>query len=79
MKTAISLSDETFARAERAAKRHGMNRSQFYAAAADRYAAELEADDVTDAINDVVDAVRGDDSSTAAVAAGRGTLESDEW
>lgn len=80
MKTAISVPDETYDRAERAAKQHGMNRSQFYAAAADRYADELESADLTAAIDAVVDAVMTDDSMQAAVKAGRRVLEADdEW
>jgi len=74
MKTAISVPDETYDRAERAAKQHGMNRSQFYAAAADRYADELESADLTAAIDAVVDAVMTDDSTRAAVKAGRRVL-----
>lgn len=42
MKTAISVSDAEFARFERLAARHGMNRSEFYRTAARRYADELE-------------------------------------
>lgn len=75
MKTAISVPDETYDRAERVAKKHGMNRSQFYAAAADRYANELEADDLTAAIDAVVDAANADESTQVAVEAGRRTLD----
>jgi len=48
VKTAISVPDGIYTRAERVAKKHGMNRSQFYAAAADRYADELESADLTE-------------------------------
>jgi hypothetical protein len=81
MKTAISVPDGTFERAERAARKHGMNRSQFYAAAADRYAQELESADVTAAIDAVVDLADADDSArfarAASVRALTGTDE--EW
>ncbi|WP_436698722.1 hypothetical protein [Nocardioides sp. BYT-33-1] len=70
MKTAISVPDDVFARAERVAARHGMNRSQFYAAAASRYADELESRDVTAAIDAVVDQVNADGSTRFAVEAG---------
>ena len=81
VKTAISVPDETFDRAERLAKRHGMNRSQFYATAAARYADELESADLTDAIDAVVDAVNTDESTSFAVGAGRRVLEGvdEEW
>lgn len=42
MKTAISVPDGDFERFERLAARHGMNRSEFFRAAAERYADELE-------------------------------------
>lgn len=81
MKTAISVPDETYERAERAAKRHGMNRSQFYAAAADRYAKDLESADLTAAIDAVVDVANADESTLAAAEASRRSLGGvdDEW
>jgi len=55
MKTAISIPDGDFARFERVAARHGMNRSEFYAAAARRFADELEGgSDLTDQANEVL-------------------------
>jgi len=56
-----------------------MNRSQFYAAAADRYADELESADLTESINVVVDASNAHASTSFAVAVGRRVLgEADE-
>jgi metal-responsive CopG/Arc/MetJ family transcriptional regulator len=55
MKTAISVRDELFERVERALVEHGMNRSQFYAAAAERYLQELGDDSITERINRAVD------------------------
>lgn len=55
MKTAISLPDGDFERFERVATRHGMNRSEFYRAAAERFADELEgASDLTGIANAVL-------------------------
>lgn len=81
MKTAISVPDGVFERAEQVAHRHGLNRSQFYANAAARYADELEADDLTATIDEVVDLVNGDDSAQFASALGRRTLDEadDQW
>ncbi len=80
MKTAISVPDDTFERAERLAHKHGMKRSQFYAVAADRYATELESDDLTAAIDAAVDAVNTDESTQLAKAAARRVLEADpQW
>jgi predicted DNA-binding protein len=42
MKTAISLSDETFERVSRTASYLGMSRSEFFARAAQRYLDELD-------------------------------------
>ncbi|GAB3194368.1 CopG family ribbon-helix-helix protein [Nesterenkonia suensis] len=65
MKTAISVPDATFRRAERVAQKHGMNRSQFSARAAERYADELDATDTTSTIDSVVDVVNTDGSMPA--------------
>lgn len=78
MKTAISVPDQTYERAERIAKKHGMNRSQFYSAAAERYAEELESSDLTAAINAVVDVVNADESTRLAVAAGNRLFDEDD-
>jgi antitoxin MazE6 len=51
MKTAISLPDETFARVERAARRMGMSRSEFFARAAERWLTDLDAEGTTEAID----------------------------
>ncbi len=51
MKTAISLSDDTFRRVERAAKRLGVSRSEFFARAAESWLMALEEEDTTAAIN----------------------------
>lgn len=75
MKTAISVPDPTFERVERVAKQHGMNRSQFYSTAADRYADELESADLTAAIDAVVDAANADEATQVAVDASRRTLD----
>lgn len=57
-----------------------MKRSQFYAAAADRYADELESADLTAAIDSFARAVSADDSTRFAVTAGRHLPEDDgEW
>ncbi|MBL5973770.1 MAG: ribbon-helix-helix protein, CopG family [Candidatus Leucobacter sulfamidivorax] len=42
MKTAISIPDDDFARFERIAAQHGMNRSEFYRRAAQRFCDELD-------------------------------------
>lgn len=81
MKTAISVPDETYTRVEQLAKKHGLNRSQFYAEAAARYAIELESADLTSAIDAAIDAADADDSGRFAVAASSHLLRAgdDEW
>lgn len=81
MKTAISVPDDVFTRVEDVARRHGLNRSQFYTAAARQYADQLEASEVTAAINAVLDGEPDDESTSFAIAAGRVLLlnEDDEW
>ena len=51
MKTAISLSDATFQRVERAAKKLGVSRSEFFARAAERWLDDLDDEGITDAID----------------------------
>ncbi len=74
MKTAISLPDETFHRVNRAAKRLGVSRSEFFARAAERWLVALDQQETTDAINSVLRGGEHDhaftDAAAAALAAG---------
>ena len=75
MKTAISMPDETFQRAEREAKKHGMSRSEFFTKAAVRYLDELETESLTHLIDQVIDTqVQSDDSTLDAVNVGHRLL-----
>ncbi len=55
MKTAVSVPDEIFEAAERQALRAKKSRSQLYAEALAEYLARHVPDEVTEAMNDVVD------------------------
>ncbi|MGE5829787.1 MAG: ribbon-helix-helix domain-containing protein [Micromonosporaceae bacterium] len=81
MKTAISIPDETFERADRQAAALGVSRSELYTTAVQRYLDQLEEESMVAGINAAVDMVGGDDSSDAAVVAGHRTLVAveDEW
>lgn len=80
MKTAISLPDETYARVTQRAQDLGMSRSEFFARAAEHYLSELDDEQLTDAINDALNAdVGGDDSNAAAAAAGRSVVGAGDW
>ncbi|GMM97662.1 CopG family transcriptional regulator [Microbacterium luteum] len=54
MKTAISVPDGDFERFERTARKHGMNRSEFYRLAAHKLADALEGESELTAIADAV-------------------------
>jgi metal-responsive CopG/Arc/MetJ family transcriptional regulator len=68
MKTAISLPDDTFRRVNRAARRLGVSRSEFFARAAESWLAALEEEDTTDAINHALNGVPADHDFTDAAA-----------
>lgn len=76
MKTAISLSDETFQRVDRAAKRLGLSRSELFARAAENWLDSMEGDGVTEAINDAITGLAEDHRFTDAAAAALVTADS---
>ena len=78
MKTAVSIPDEIFERAERLARRHRRSRSEVYAAALDEYVARHAPDEVTDTMNRVCEEV-GDENDAFLAAAGRRALDRVEW
>ena len=78
MKTAISIPDEIFKRAERLARRLGMSRSQLYAHAVDDYVKKRRPESITEAMNRVVDEVGNSDEDFVSAAARR-VLERTEW
>jgi predicted DNA-binding protein len=85
MKTAISVPDATFERVERRVAELGINRSQFFARAAERYLDELEQRSVTERLNAAIalDAGRSDSETADFVGFSRRRLESatadDAW
>ncbi len=81
MKTAISVPDETFNRAEQRAAALGMSRSEFFTRAAQHYLEELDTHSLTTRIDAAVAITGADSSASAAVAAGRRLLaaDGDEW
>jgi Arc/MetJ family transcription regulator len=80
VKTAISVPDDTFEQATRKAAELGISRSEFFARAARRYLDELAEQSLTAQIDEALGAAGPDDSSAAAVRAGRGRLLlEDEW
>jgi metal-responsive CopG/Arc/MetJ family transcriptional regulator len=53
MKTAISLPDELFHKAEAAAKARGVSRSELYAAALASFIAQYDSEEITGRLNQV--------------------------
>ena len=75
MKTAVSLPDELFHAAERHARRSSRSRSRLYADAIAEYLARHAPDEVTEAMDRVVEAATDDFVARAA----RKTLKRSEW
>jgi hypothetical protein len=78
MKTAISVPDETFARAEQRAAILGISRSEFFTRAAQRYLDQLDTDSLAGQIDAAIERIGADESADAAVAAGRRRLAQTE-
>ncbi|HEU4674164.1 MAG TPA: ribbon-helix-helix protein, CopG family [Candidatus Limnocylindrales bacterium] len=78
MKTAISVPDDVFERAEQLARREGRSRSEVYSAAVREYVARHLPDEVTDALDRVVAEV-GEEPSDFTRRAGRGVVSESEW
>jgi predicted transcriptional regulator len=80
MKTAVSVPDDVFQKAEQLAEREGRTRSDVYSAALREYVARRSPDEVTDAINRSL-ARLSDDATPDLFArrAAKRTLERSEW
>ena len=83
VKTAISIPDATFERAERRARELGVSRSEFFTRAASRYLDDLDAESVTDQVDLALASLDNtdDDSGADAVTVGRRVVEASagEW
>ncbi len=80
MKTAISLPADTFEQATSKAAELGISRSEFFARAARRYLDDLEAQSLTQQIDEALHTAGHDDSAAVAAAAGRNRLSrQDDW
>jgi hypothetical protein len=78
VKTAIYVPDAKAAKFERAARLAGMNRSEFYCAAAERFADQLEETSLTARMDAFLDA-HAQDGGAWAASAGRRLGEFAEW
>jgi metal-responsive CopG/Arc/MetJ family transcriptional regulator len=76
MKTAISIPDATFERAERRARELGVSRSEFYATAVQHWLDALESEQITDHIDRVLDAAPPNEQELAFLARAAARLAS---
>ncbi|HSW41139.1 MAG TPA: ribbon-helix-helix protein, CopG family [Patescibacteria group bacterium] len=79
MKTAVSVPDDLFARADRLAKRSRRSRSEVYSAALREYLARHAPDEVTAGLDAALAGLGQPDSGDFTKTAARRTLESSEW
>ncbi|MEO8570073.1 MAG: ribbon-helix-helix protein, CopG family [Chloroflexota bacterium] len=78
MKTAVSVPDDVFDRAEALARRERRSRSDVYSAALREYVARRAPDDVTDQLDRVIAEVGGTDDPFVGAVAHR-ILSASEW
>jgi metal-responsive CopG/Arc/MetJ family transcriptional regulator len=78
MKVAVSIPDEVFEEADRLARQLKTSRSQLYSRALKEFLTRHAPDQVTDAMNRVVDEV-GETSDPVRRRAARSILEKTEW
>ena len=79
MKTAVSVPDDLFAKADRLARRSRRSRSEVYSAALREYIARHAADEVTAGIDAVLADIEADEPDPFVSAAARRSLASSEW
>jgi hypothetical protein len=75
MKVAISIPDDLFAEADQVASRLGLNRSQLYVQAIQRFLSSQDADPVTKKLDELATQL----SSGFGTAAGRRLIEGGAW
>ncbi len=78
MKTAVSIPDDIFERAEHLARRTKKSRSQLYAAAVKEYVSRHAPEEITNAMDRVCELVGSKTDEFVSLAARR-TLEQIEW
>lgn len=78
MKTAVSIPDEIFERAELLARRTKRSRSQVFSDAIDEYLNRHSADEITESMNRVLEAT-GDSADPFVSAASKRRLARIEW
>lgn len=80
MKTAVSVPDDIFGKAERLARSRGRSRSDVYTAALREYVARHAPDEVTESLDRAITELGADaDPDPFVAAAGVRRLEASEW
>ena len=78
MKTAVSIPDEIFEKAEKLRRRKKKSRSEIYSAALSEYVARNSPDEITEALNRMVDEL-GDEVDPFVQAHAEHVLRNTEW
>lgn len=78
MKTAVSIPDDVFHRAERLARKMKLSRSRLFSAAVDEYVTRHSDDEIAEAMNAALLEI-GDQTDPFLREAGRRALERTEW
>lgn len=79
VKTAVSLPDDLYERAEQAARQLGLNRSQFYARALAQYLQDIGPDPVTERLSELADQHAKESTALESSAAARSMIDSGGW
>ncbi|MDA8393215.1 MAG: ChpI protein [Actinomycetota bacterium] len=79
VKTAVSVPDDLYDRAEQAAKQLGVNRSQLYARALAKYLQDIGPDPVTDRLNELAAEHTKERTARESSAAARFMIDSGVW
>jgi len=79
VKTAVSLPDDLYLRAEQAARQLGMNRSQLYARALAKYLEDVGPDPVTERLNELADEHAKERTASESSAVARSMIDSGGW
>jgi len=79
MKTAVSIPDQIFAEAEKLARYKKKSRSQLYAEAVHEYLMRHSPDEITQAMNRVIDDLGHEEEDKVLIDASIRTLEQVEW
>ena len=79
VKTAVSLPDDLYERAEQAAQRLGVNRSQLYARALTKYLQDIGSDPVTDRLNELADEQAKERTAPGSSASARSMIDAGSW